>query len=127
VGLQSGISSAVLLSATLGELLALQEEELSAVDPLVANLAVAKGVPSLGHLDIMRYQKIVNEWTADLSKQGNWTPKSLPPLPSTQKVVLQVLARNCGTHGRLSREGMCQKPLLMGRQMTGYSIGTFGR
>lgn len=43
------------------QLLALSDDELAQVDPLVMNLLVAKGIPSLAHLDIGRYQRIRDE------------------------------------------------------------------
>lgn len=49
---------------TLWQLLALPDEELEQADVVVLNLAVATGIPSLANLDVHRYVRIVNEWTA---------------------------------------------------------------
>lgn len=49
----------------LGHLLSRSDDQLAAVDPLVMNLIVAKGVPSLADLSISHYQDIVNGWASD--------------------------------------------------------------
>src|SRR5688500_4987406 len=53
-------------SPTLGQLLALSEEDLDALDPVVLHLVVAKGLPRLADLDIGRYVDIVDAWAEDL-------------------------------------------------------------
>ena len=54
-------------SLTLGQLLAMQPNELAAVDPLAMNLIVAKGIPALAHIEIRCYQDIVNGWVTDFA------------------------------------------------------------
>lgn len=63
-------------SASVGTFLAMSDEELATVDPLGVNLTVAKGIPSLGDLDIAGYQRIVNEWTRDFAERclPRWEP-----------------------------------------------------
>lgn len=51
----------------LRQLLALTDEELAHLDPLVMNLVVAKTIPGLENLDIDRYVRIVDGWAAQLS------------------------------------------------------------
>ena len=51
----------------LRQLLGLSNEELASVDPVVMNLVVATGIPSLAQLNISRYVTLANEWAADLS------------------------------------------------------------
>ena len=46
--------------------LGLSNEELGRVDPVVMNLAVAKGVPSLAGLDIGHYVQLADEFTAQI-------------------------------------------------------------
>jgi hypothetical protein len=46
--------------------LGLSDEELSAIDPVVMNLAVAKGIPALADLDIGRYVGLVDQWAAEI-------------------------------------------------------------
>jgi hypothetical protein len=48
------------------QFLALSDEELSRIDPVVMNLVVAKGIPALAGLDIGRYVRLADEWAADL-------------------------------------------------------------
>lgn len=48
------------------QFVALSDEELSRVDPVVMNLVVAKGIPALADLDIGRYVRLADEWAADL-------------------------------------------------------------
>jgi hypothetical protein len=48
------------------QFLALTNEELGEVDPVVMNLLVAKGIPSLADLNIGDYVRVVDEWAADL-------------------------------------------------------------
>ena len=61
---------------TLGDLLAMPEEELATVDPLAMNLLVAKGIPELARLDISEYQATVNAWTGDFRRRclPQWEP-----------------------------------------------------
>lgn len=44
-------------------------EELAKVDPVVLNLAVARGIPVLADLDISKYVQLADEWTDDLKKR----------------------------------------------------------
>jgi Transglutaminase-like superfamily len=44
------------------QLLACSDAELARVDPLVMNLLVAQGIPSLADLDITRYQERADQW-----------------------------------------------------------------
>ena len=48
------------------QLLALSNDELGKVDPVVMNLVVAKGIPALSDLDIGRYVRMADAWAADL-------------------------------------------------------------
>lgn len=52
-------------NTTLGELVSLNDEQLAALDPLAMNLIVAKGIPSLTHLDVSHYQETVRAWVRD--------------------------------------------------------------
>ena len=54
---------------TVGQMLAMSSEELRCVDPVVMNLVVAKGLPSLADLDVEHYVRIVDEWGRDLAKR----------------------------------------------------------
>jgi hypothetical protein len=47
---------------TLRHLVAMTDEELGRVDPLEANLLVAKGIPALADLDILHYQQLADQW-----------------------------------------------------------------
>ncbi len=47
----------------------MSDDELAAVDPVVLNLVVAKGIPSLADLDIGRYVLQADEWADDLRSQ----------------------------------------------------------
>ena len=60
----------------LGELLGMPNDDLADVDPLAMNLIVAKGIPSLGRLNVQRYQSIVNDWVLDLTGRclPRWEP-----------------------------------------------------
>ena len=49
---------------TLGQMLA--HDDLGSVDPVVMNLVVAKGIPSLANLDIGHYVGLADSWAADL-------------------------------------------------------------
>lgn len=51
----------------LHHLLAHSNEELARVDPLEMNLLVAKGVPSLSHLDVRGYQRVADQWADDVN------------------------------------------------------------
>jgi hypothetical protein len=48
--------------------LGLSNEELGRVDPVVMNLAVAKGIPSLANLDIGRYVRLADQWAAEIRR-----------------------------------------------------------
>jgi hypothetical protein len=50
----------------LGQLLSLSNDELGQVDPVVMNLAVARGVPALADLDIGHYVQLADRWADDL-------------------------------------------------------------
>jgi hypothetical protein len=47
---------------TVDQLVALPNEELCKVDPLVVNLVIAKGIPSLSNLDIGHYVDLADHW-----------------------------------------------------------------
>lgn len=47
---------------TFEELLALTDEELAQVDPLVMNLLVARSIPSLADLEIEPYRELADRW-----------------------------------------------------------------
>ncbi len=49
-------------SLTVSQLRALSDEDLARLDPLIVNLAVAKGIPGLESLDVARYRTIMDEW-----------------------------------------------------------------
>jgi len=51
------------------QLLALSDDELAQVDPLVMNLLVARDIPSLAHLNIGRYQQMRDEWAEGVRKR----------------------------------------------------------
>lgn len=51
---------------TVDELIGLSPEKLRGVDPVVLNLVVAKGIPTLADLDVGHYVRIADEWAADL-------------------------------------------------------------
>jgi hypothetical protein len=48
------------------QLLAMSNEELGRVDPVVVTLPIAKGIPALADLEIGRYVAIADDWAADL-------------------------------------------------------------
>jgi hypothetical protein len=48
------------------DLLSATDSELAAVDPVLMNLLVAKGIPSLRDLDISRYQAMADEWADEI-------------------------------------------------------------
>jgi hypothetical protein len=50
------------------ELVAMPDEQLRRVDPLVMNLVVAKGIPNLADLDIGRYQQLRDQWANDAKR-----------------------------------------------------------
>ncbi|MGF1633904.1 MAG: transglutaminase family protein [Phycisphaerae bacterium] len=54
---------------TLWQLLALAEPQFEAVDLVIANLAVARGIDGCGALDIARYVRAVDEWTGFFRRQ----------------------------------------------------------
>jgi hypothetical protein len=51
---------------TAEQLIGFSPAELAKVDPVVLNLAVAKGIPSLGELVIGKYVQLADEWAKDL-------------------------------------------------------------
>ena len=51
---------------TAEQFLGMSNEELGRVDPVVMNLAVAKGIPSLTDLNIGEYVRLADEWADDL-------------------------------------------------------------
>ncbi|MDQ3330266.1 MAG: hypothetical protein M3552_06400 [Planctomycetota bacterium] len=51
------------------DLLSLSDEEFAAVDPLVMNLLVAKGIPSQADLDIERYRRMADLWAIDIARR----------------------------------------------------------
>ncbi|MHB1038445.1 MAG: transglutaminase family protein [Pirellulales bacterium] len=53
---------------TVDELIGLSAEEMREIDPVVMNLAVAKGVPALRDLDIGRYVVLADKWAADIER-----------------------------------------------------------
>ena len=55
-------------SASVWELIALPDELLAKVDPLVMNLIVASKLPGMADLDIGRYAKLVDEWAILISR-----------------------------------------------------------
>ena len=61
---------------TLGQLVAMSDDQLAVIDPLAMNLVVAKGVPSLAGLDIGHYRDIVDNWVLDLTRRclPSWEP-----------------------------------------------------
>jgi hypothetical protein len=48
-------------------LIAYCDEELARLDPVVMNLLVAKGIPSLAHLDISHYVKLCDSWARKIA------------------------------------------------------------
>ncbi|MEX2173840.1 MAG: transglutaminase family protein [Pirellulaceae bacterium] len=77
---QRGISSPVIVPAkidwerdysrtTLGELVAMSDDELATVDPLAMNLIVARDIPALEGLDVGHYQEILNDLVLDFSRR----------------------------------------------------------
>lgn len=52
---------------TAEQLVSLSDERLAEVDPLIVNLLIAKGIPSLEDLNLHRYQKQVNSWAYDFA------------------------------------------------------------
>ena len=51
---------------TCDQFVALPNEELGKVDPVVVNLVVARGIPSLVDLDVGRYVELADQWADDL-------------------------------------------------------------
>ena len=52
-------------TSSLHSLVALAPEQLAGVDPVVSNLAVAKGIHSLANIDIHQYVSLVDSWFSD--------------------------------------------------------------
>lgn len=61
---------------TVRDLLAQNDFELAAVDPLAMNLIVAREIPQLADLDIRPYQQQVNGWADDF--RSRWLPEKEP-------------------------------------------------
>jgi hypothetical protein len=63
----SGMGMAELLqvdpNSSVYSLLALSDADLERVDVVVLNLAVARGIKSLQHLDVQRYIDVIDDWT----------------------------------------------------------------
>ena len=53
---------------TVDQLLSLSNEELGSVDPVVMNLAVAKGIPALAALDIGHYVELADKWAGEIER-----------------------------------------------------------
>lgn len=51
---------------TLGQMFALSDEELAEVDPMVMNLVIAKGIPSLAELNIGHYVQLASTWAEEI-------------------------------------------------------------
>ena len=51
------------------QFLSMSSEELRRTDPLVMNLVVAKGIPSLANLDIGQYAALADEWATDIRQR----------------------------------------------------------
>lgn len=51
---------------TVEQLLSMSNEELGRIDPVVANLVVAKGIPSLGEIDIGHYVGMADQWAGEI-------------------------------------------------------------
>jgi hypothetical protein len=66
---ESPVWNADYTGVTTDQLVALTDEQLAEVDPLVVNLIVAKDIPSLSNLDLWRYQQQVNEWAYEFATQ----------------------------------------------------------
>jgi hypothetical protein len=54
---------------TLRQMVGMTDEELASVDPVVMNLVVAKGIPSLSTIDVSKYVRLANDWATDLRRQ----------------------------------------------------------
>lgn len=66
---------------TLRDFLGMSDEELDAVDPVVMNLVIAKGIPSLAHLDIDKYVRQVDRWADDLRRRTPRCERSFHHFP----------------------------------------------
>ena len=51
------------------QLLACSDADLARVDPLVMNLLVARSIPSLAGLDIGRYERLADQWAAEVRRR----------------------------------------------------------
>jgi hypothetical protein len=49
-------------------LVSLADGELARIDPLLLNLVVARGIPTLAHLDIAAYQRLADQWAAEIGR-----------------------------------------------------------
>jgi Transglutaminase-like superfamily len=56
------------ISSGLEDLIRLSDEELARVDPLMMNLLVARGTPALGRLDIGPFQRLADQWAAEVAR-----------------------------------------------------------
>jgi len=64
------------------DLVAMSDAELEAMDPLVMNMVVAKGLPELADIDFAKYAGIVDGWAeriAEGSRRGRPTRRSRRP------------------------------------------------
>lgn len=52
----------------LQQLSRLDDDEFAQIDPLLMNLVVAKGIPALAHLDIVAYQRLADQWAAEVGR-----------------------------------------------------------
>jgi hypothetical protein len=62
-GLQAGESW-----PSVDQFVSLPNDELGKVDPVVMNLVVAKGIPSLADLDIRDHVRLADQWAADIER-----------------------------------------------------------
>lgn len=54
---------------TVDAMLAMSNDELAKVDPVVMNLEVARGVPSLAHLKVEHYVELADTWAAAIKQE----------------------------------------------------------
>jgi hypothetical protein len=57
------------------------DEELEAVDPVVMNLVIARGIPSLSDLEIEKYVRQVDRWADDLRRRTPRCERSFRAVP----------------------------------------------
>lgn len=53
----------------LNAMLGMSDADLASIDPLVMNLTVAQGIPTLANLNIDSYAKLMDRWAASLSRK----------------------------------------------------------